>query len=384
MRKKYKKTKLAKTFNKNKIKNYLLKISKKNENRDNRSTKKKTKYEKYEINNEIYKGEIFLDNINKQLKDITDIDKEMSIKNEGTSFNLFNFEQNIDFIHKNNKDLIKLIDSSRHTNNPKIYYHKNRKNNTTNNNNYNAQYNINNSFNINQIQNNTKFNINQLSISNCICFKINKIYDNLNILSKGNFPKDYNFQKKIKNLFQNKYTIIKNNNNNSIINNNNDFINLNNVNKKMTKKEMKSFISSSTKPMSFKRQSKMFSLGKDIEIKNIQNKNTRRRTIENIKTIKLNKDEKIKKDESNSNAMLNQITRNIIEGDKNLNNPKIFYNELFANIIQTKNAESPASMIRNIQGRKSIKLRNNNYNKNITKKKSLFLNNSFTRNLLIK
>ena len=381
-KKKYKKTKLAKTFNKNKIKNYLLKTSKKNENSDNRNTKKKTPYEKYEINNEIYKGEIFLDNINKQLKDIADIDNEMSIKNEEISFNLFNYEQNIDFIHKNNKDLIKLIDSSRHNKNPKIYYHKNKKNNTINNNNYNVHYNINNSFNINQIQNNIKFNINQLSISNCICFKINKIYDNLNILSKGNFPKDYNFQKKIKNLFQNKYSIINNNNNN--INNNNDLTNLNNVNKKMTKKEKNPFISVSSKPTFFKRQSKLLSLGKEIEIKNEQNKNSRRRTLENIKAIKMNKDEKIKKDENNSNAMLNQITRNIIEGDKNLNNPKIFYNELFANIIQNKNAESPASIIRNIQGRKSIKLRNNNNNNNITKKKSLFLNNSFTRNLLIK
>ena len=33
--------------------------------------------------------------------------------------------------------------------------------------------------------------------------------------------------------------------------------------------------------------------------------------------------------------MLEQITQNIIDGDKNLNNPEIFYNEMFKNIMVT-------------------------------------------------
>ena len=39
--------------------------------------------------------------------------------------------------------------------------------------------------------------------------------------------------------------------------------------------------------------------------------------------------------------MLNQITQNIIDGDKNLNNPEIFYNELFKNIVVNSGSGSP-------------------------------------------
>ena len=33
--------------------------------------------------------------------------------------------------------------------------------------------------------------------------------------------------------------------------------------------------------------------------------------------------------------MLNQITQNIIDGDKNLNNPEIYFNEMFKNFVQS-------------------------------------------------
>ena len=66
--------------------------------------------------------------------------------------------------------------------------------------------------------------------------------------------------------------------------------------------------------------------------------------------------------------MLNKITQNIIDGDKNLNNPEIFYNELFTNIIQNKNAF-------NIMKKKTIKNKSIDNKKVINKKKSVFLSN---------
>ncbi len=50
------------------------------------------------------------------------------------------------------------------------------------------------------------------------------------------------------------------------------------------------------------------------------------------------KDDKLKNLNDKNDFMLDQITKNIIDGDKNLNNPEIFYNELFENIIDNKNA----------------------------------------------
>lgn len=71
--------------------------------------------------------------------------------------------------------------------------------------------------------------------------------------------------------------------------------------------------------------------------------------------------------------MLNKITQNIIEGDKNLNNPEIFYNELFAKIINNKNAEiSSSKIIKNIRLRKTLKNKGTESKKVIKKKKSLF------------
>ena len=43
-----------------------------------------------------------------------------------------------------------------------------------------------------------------------------------------------------------------------------------------------------------------------------------------------------------SDFMLNQITQNIIDGDKNLNNPEIFYNEMFKNIVVNSSSCTPS------------------------------------------
>ena len=350
-----------------------MKKKEKENKKNNNNIKKITPYEEHEINNEIYKDEMFLETINTNSDNITNIDDDESFFDLYKYYKYYKYEPNdISNDNDKNKTLLKLIDSSRGEKQKDIYCHKikEKKTNTINNNNYNVHYNIGNSFNINQIQNNTKFNIKQLAVSNCICFKINKIYDNLNILSKGHFHKDYTFQKKIKNLFLHKYVIKKNNNNNNKTNCS--------ANRNIKKAITKSLSVVRSKHTFYKRCSQILPLGgKDSEIKNETNKNMRRRTIE---YIKVNKDDKIKKNGKNkdeSDIMINRITRNIIAGEQNLNNPNIFYNELFTNIIQNKNTESQSSKMRSIQSRNSIKKRS-------IKKKSLFLNSAINHSPIIK
>ena len=68
--------------------------------------------------------------------------------------------------------------------------------------------------------------------------------------------------------------------------------------------------------------------------------------------------------------MLNIITQNIIDGDKNLNNPEIFYNELFANIIQNKKTDLSSSIIMKNNLRSSLRNKGNE-EKKISKKQSM-------------
>ena len=105
----------------------------------------------------------------------------------------------------------------------------------------------------------------------------------------------------------------------------------------------------------FFKNSKILSMVKENEVKSNQFRNQRRKTLENVKII--NKEDKSKKAEKDeSSAMINRITKNIIDGDKNLNNPEIFYNELFANIISNKNNDLSSSMLmKNLQLKKTIR-----------------------------
>ena len=108
--------------------------------------------------------------------------------------------------NKTKKNLIKLIDSSRSKTGSKLYYHKNKKEKTLyKSTNYNVQYNINNSFNIHNVQNNTSFNSSNLTIMTSESFHIKNIYTNLNDISKGKYPTDINFQIQVKKMFQKKY-----------------------------------------------------------------------------------------------------------------------------------------------------------------------------------
>ena len=365
-------TSINKIFTIKNIENKNKNINKKNENNNNKINKSKnndnnennkennsknsTPYKEFEINNEIYEGENFLEGINKTSENVNEINNEINYKNEPTSFNLFKYEENTIYKNKKNKNLLKLIESSRGKRNTKLHYHKHKNNQLKNN--YNVHYNINNSFNINQIHKNIIFDKNQLSISNSISFNINKSYDNLNTISNGKFLKDFAFHKKIKLIILKKYNshyntkIIVKQNKNSVINSKHTF---------------------------FTKNSKAFSLIKEIEGKNERPKLIRRKSVEPMKPKpkELSDEEKSKKSEiQTSNKMLNKITQNIIDGDKNLNNPEIFYNELFSNIIQNKNAF-------NIMKKKTIKNKSLDNKKVINKKKSILLS-SINNSSLIK
>ena len=355
-------------------------------NGNNNIIRQLTPYNEDEINNEIYNGELFTENIS---KNTNSIDKA-NYDNESNYYNLFKNDENNSnsYGNKKHKNLIKLIDSSRGKKNLKLHYHKNKKS-IFKNNNYNVQYNINNSFNINQMQKNSIFLTNQLSISNPISFKINNIYENLNIISQGHYKKDFIFQKKIKIIFQNKYNKENNNNNNVINSVNNTNINSINSAKNMHNSLKNKLIRKATRVSSFIspkhtffKNSKIISIIKESEIKGNQFRSQRRKTLENVKTI--NKEDKSKKAEKDeSSVMINRITKNIIDGDKNLNNPEIFYNELFANIISNKNNDLTSTMLmKNLQLKKTI--RKGESKKSTTKKRTFKNNLSISPNTTIK
>jgi hypothetical protein len=343
---------IEKNNNKKKNNNNNNQINKSNYNDNNsnneNNNKNTTPYKECEVNDEIYEGEKFLEGINKISENTNEINNEINYKNESTSFNLFKYEENSINENKKNKNVLKLIESSRGKRNTKLHYHKHKKNQL--NNNYNVHYNINNSFNINQIHKNIIFDKNQLSITNSISFKINKSYENLDTISNGKFLKDFAFQKRIKLIILKKYD--------------------NHYNTKIVVRQPKNSVIN-TRHTFFTRNSKSFSLLKEMEGKTERPKIIRRKSVEIMKPNpkKLNEEEKSKKIEINgSNKMLNRITQNIIDGDKNLNNPEIFYNELFTNIIQNKNAF-------NIMKKKTIKNKSIDNKKVINKKKSIFLSN---------
>ena len=214
-------------------------------------------------------------------------------------------------------------------------------------NNYNVHYNINNSFNINQIQKNNIFDKNQLSITNSISFKINKSYENLNIISKGNFLKDSAFQKKIKLMIIKKYD---NQNIPKIV---------------VTQPKNNDKNNNNIKHTYLRRNSKLLPFMQEIEGKK-ENKLrlVRRNSDEPRKSMDINDEGLFKKKDKKegSNKILNRITQNIIDGDKNLNNPERFYNELFNSIINKKTS--------NIKSKKTTKKKSVDSKKIFRRKKS--------------
>ena len=300
------------------LNNKIVKFLEKN-NEKKEEIKKLTPYNEFEINDEIYDGEMFLDknnNINNTYNYSTianthsNQSKEIKIKDYST-FNSIKLDEE-DNIYNNKKskakkDLIKLIDSSRTKSSTKLHYHKNKKP-LFKNNNYNVQYNINNSFNIQNVQSNN-FNQNNLIIIQSASFNIKNIYDNLNQMSKGKYTKDIELQNKIKKIFEKKYDKLKKVKLNITVDNN--------FNKPRINKH-KSF---------FQRYSSQFTI-KDLEKLN-EKMVKRKHSFDKIK-----EEDKLKNGQNDkSDIMLNQITQNIIAGDQNLNNPETFYNEMFKNIM---------------------------------------------------
>ena len=307
-------------------------------------TKKLTPYNEFEINDEIYDGEIFIEknnnltNIHNNSTNYNTNQNNITIK-DYSSFNSINTIKLEDDINNNNnkknnntkKDLIKLIDSSRTKSSKKLYYHKNKKP-LFNNNNYNVQYNINNSFNIQSVQKNT-FNQSNLSISNTVSFNINKIYENLNQISKGKYSRDLEFQIKLKKMCENKYDKSKTVKFD---------VNFENSANKLKINKRKSF---------FQRYSSKFFM-KDEKEPEIEVK--RKRSFDKGKDEGKNK----KIQNNKSDIMLEQITQNIIDLDNNLNNPEIFYNEMFKNLVANSNPGSPKFKNKGKSNKKHTKIKN--------------------------
>ena len=300
----------------------------------NEEIKKLTPFNEFDINDEIYDGEMFIgknNNLTNTYINSTNTNTNSFQNNtikikDYSSFNSIKLEED-DIVYNNvnqnkaKKDLIKLIDSSRTKSNNKLHYHKSKKP-LFKNNNYNVQYNINNSFNIQNVQNNISFNQNNLTIVNSASFNINKIYENLNHISKGKYSKDFDFQEKIKKMCENKYDKVKKVKLNVNININNSNTNQIRINKR------KSF---------FQRYTNNFGIKNSEKIEDTKTNTKRKGSFD-----KMNEDNQSKMFENKkSDLMLNQITQNIIDGDKNLNNPEIFYNELFKNIVVNSGSGSP-------------------------------------------
>ena len=306
----------------NNIKNKILENNTKND-----EIKKSTPFKDFEINDEIYDGELFFDK-NNNLTNIYNTSTNANTnpinqKMKDYSFNTINSTKLEEDIFDNNdkkktndkKDLIKLIDSSRTKSSKKLYYHKSKKP-LFKNNNYNVQYNINNSFNIQSVQKNT-FNKNNLTIITTSSFQIKKIYENLNQISKGKYSKDLEFQNKIRKMCENKFDKTKRVNFNA---------NIDTSSKKLRINKRKSF---------FQRYSSQFSVRDFEKIKEVTIK--RKGSFD-----KINEDGKNKKVQYHkSDLMLDQITKNIIDLDNNLNNPEIFYNEMFKNLVVSSKPGSP-------------------------------------------
>ena len=101
----------------------------------------------------------------------------------------------------------------------------------------------------------------------------------------------------------------------------------------------------------FQRYSKKFS-GKDLNKIILQTQVKRKESFD-----KKNEEDKSKKIQNNkSDMMLEQITQNIIDGDKNLNNPEIFYNEMFKNIMVTSRSGLSKSKSKSKSAIKHIKI----------------------------
>ena len=200
-----------------------------------------------------------------------------------------------------------------------------------------------------------KNNLDNISIcSTEISFSINSEYENIDELSDGNYSKDISFRITIKNFIQDEVKR-KNNFKNNVIshdeNENNNSINIKNkVSNDLIIKKKSSYIP---------RRSSNFSLN---HIKQSRTRNNffkiKTNDSSNNNTLKIDLNDKGEENKTkNKNYMLSVISQNIEKNNLNLNNPELFYSEIFMKFMD----------------RKMTKIKENNPNTEINKEDKDFM-----------
>ena len=186
-----------------------------------------------------------------------------------------------------------------------------------------------------------------------ISFSINSEYENIDELSEGNYSKDISFRTTIKNFIQEEVKRKNNCNINPISyeendNNNNTNINIKNNNDINIKK----------KGSYIPRRSSNFSLNHINKSKTRNNIfKMKSKDFTNKNTLKEDLNEKEDENKKNKNYMLSVISQNIEKDNLNLNNPELFYSEVFMKFMD----------------RKMTKIKENNPNTEINKEDKDFI-----------
>ena len=186
-----------------------------------------------------------------------------------------------------------------------------------------------------------------------ISFSINSEYENIDELSEGNYSKDISFRTTIKNFIQEEVKRKNNCNINPISyeendNNNNTNINIKNNNDINIKK----------KGSYIPRRSSNFSLNHINKSKTRNNiLKMKSKDFKNKNPLKEDLNEKEDENKKNKNYMLSVISQNIEKDNLNLNNPELFYSEVFMKFMD----------------RKMTKIKENNPNTEINKEDKDFI-----------
>ena len=183
-----------------------------------------------------------------------------------------------------------------------------------------------------------KNNLDNISIcSTEISFSINSEYENIDELSEGNYSKDVSFRTTIKNFIQEEVKKKNNYKINLISNEENDINSITNYNNFTNIHNKNTFDLNIKKKGSYlPRRGSNFSLN---QIKQSKTKNNNFLKIKskdfmsNKTLVKVDEDEnKTKKNK----RMLSVISENIEKNKMNLNNPELFYSEVFMKFMDRK------------------------------------------------
>ena len=182
-----------------------------------------------------------------------------------------------------------------------------------------------------------KNNLDNISIcSTEISFSINSEYENIDELSEGNYSKDVSFRTTIKNFIQEEVKKKNNYKINLISNEENDINSITNYNNFTNIHNKNTFDLNIKKKGSYlPRRSSNFSLNqiKQSKTKNNFLKIKSKDFMSNKTLVKVDEDEnKTKKNK----RMLSVISENIEKNKMNLNNPELFYSEVFMKFMDRK------------------------------------------------